>query len=163
IVGLLGMLFLRPLAAASEWVGAQMYDPDGVLALAAFSSIFKFAGIAVFLPFIDAFSRLIVRISGTGSDSAVSRLEPALADAGAPAAPDGAGGGLGGWARGAAGAAGAGPGGERGPSPPPGEAVQQTEPFLEPLSPEPPDLGPIGPRLVRLAHALDHLTHLQDD
>src|SRR5262249_56410972 len=69
-----------------EWVGAQLHDPDGVLALAAFSSIFKFAGIAAFYPFIEAFSRLIVRISGTGSDSAVSRLEPAVADAGAPIA-----------------------------------------------------------------------------
>src|SRR5262249_53017175 len=86
IVGVLGMIFLAPLAAVSDWVGAQLYDPDGVLALAAFSSIFKFAGIAAFLPFIDAFSRLIVRISGTGSESAVSRLEPAVADAGAPIA-----------------------------------------------------------------------------
>src|SRR5262249_40476817 len=86
IVGVLGMLFLRPLAGASDWVGAQLHDPDGVLALAAFSSIFKLAGIAAFYPFIDAFSRLIVRISGTGSDSAVSRLDPALAEAGAPIA-----------------------------------------------------------------------------
>src|SRR5262249_56371253 len=46
VVGVLGMLFLRPLAAASEWVGSQFYDPEGVLALAAFSSIFQFAGIA---------------------------------------------------------------------------------------------------------------------
>src|SRR5262249_33066866 len=67
IVGVLGMLFLRPLAVASDWVGAQLHDPDRVLALAAFSSIFKLAGIAAFYPFIDAFSRLIVRISGTGS------------------------------------------------------------------------------------------------
>src|SRR5262249_49851372 len=85
-VGGLGVRFLRPLAAASEWVGSQLHDPEGVLALAAFSSIFKFAGIAAFYPFVDAFSRFIVRISGTGSDSAVSRLEPALADAEAPIA-----------------------------------------------------------------------------
>src|SRR5262245_54965273 len=87
IVGVLGMLFLTPLAAASEWVGAQFYDPEGVLALAAFSSIFKFAGIAAFYPWIDGFSRLLTRlVSGTGSESAVSRLEPAVADAGAPVA-----------------------------------------------------------------------------
>lgn len=83
IVGVLGMLFLGPLVAAADWVGSQLYDPDGVLALAAFSSIFKFAGILVFYPWIDRFSRLIVRISGKGSESAVSRLDPALADAGA--------------------------------------------------------------------------------
>src|SRR4029453_15122087 len=87
IRGLLGMLFLRPLAAAADWVGARLYDPDGVLALAAFSSIFKVAGIAAFYPWIDGFSRLITRmVSGTGSESAVSRLEPAVADAGAPVA-----------------------------------------------------------------------------
>src|SRR5262249_443526 len=73
IVGVLGMLFLGPLAAASYWVGSRFDDPDGVLALAAFSSIFKLAGIVVFYPWIDRFSRLIIGISGRGSESAVSR------------------------------------------------------------------------------------------
>ena len=76
IVGVLGMLFLGPLTAAADWVGAQLHDPDGVLALAAFSSIFKLAGIVVFYPWLDRFARFIVRISGTGSESAVSRLDP---------------------------------------------------------------------------------------
>src|SRR5207344_3604803 len=75
IVGVLGILFLGPLTAAAEWVGSRFYDPDGVLALAAFSSIFKVAGIAVFYPWLDHFARFIVRISGSGSESAVSRLE----------------------------------------------------------------------------------------
>jgi phosphate:Na+ symporter len=163
VVGVLGMLFLRPLAAASEWVGSQFHDPDGVLALAAFSSIFKFAGIAAFYPFIDAFSRFIVRISGTGSDSAVSRLEPALADAGAPIALEAA------WraivevGRGALEAVRRRLAGESVTYDPPAEAVQQIEHFLESLSLETTDLGTIGPRLVRLAHALDHLTQLHDD
>ena len=50
IVGVLAMLFLAPLTAAAGWVGARLDDPDGVLALAAFSSIFKLAGIVVFYP-----------------------------------------------------------------------------------------------------------------
>ena len=44
IVGILGMVFLGPLAAAAEWVGARLDDPDGVLALAAFSSHFQARG-----------------------------------------------------------------------------------------------------------------------
>jgi phosphate:Na+ symporter len=163
VVGVLGMLFLRPLAAASEWVGSQLHDPEGVLALAAFSSIFKFAGIGAFYPFVDAFSRFIVRISGTGSDSAVSRLEPALADAGAPIALEAA------WrailevAREAVEAVRGRLAGERVTYHPPAEAVQQIEHFLESLSLETTDLGTIGPRLVRLTHALDHLTQLHHD
>src|SRR4029453_5048233 len=87
IVGILGMVFLRPLAAAADWVGARLYDPDGVLALAAFSSIFKLAGIAPFYTWIDGFSPLAPRVvSGGGGGSAASRLEPAVADAGAPVA-----------------------------------------------------------------------------
>ena len=163
IVGVLGMVLLRPLAAASEWVGSQLHDPDGVLALAAFSSIFKFAGIAAFLPFVDAFSRLIVRISGTGSESAVSRLEPAMAEAGAPIALEAA------WravlevARGAIEAIRRRLAGEAVKYDPPAEAVQQIEHFLQSLSLETTDLGTIGPRLVRLTHALDHLTQLHED
>jgi phosphate:Na+ symporter len=134
-----------------------------VLALAAFSSIFKLAGIAAFYPFIDAFSRLIVRISGTGSDSAVSRLDPALAEAGAPIALEAA------WrailevAREAVEPIRARLAGESIRYDPPAEAVQQIEHFLESLSLETTDLGTIGPRLVRLIHALDHLTQLHDD
>src|SRR4029077_19247674 len=74
IVGLLGMVLLGPLAAAADWVGGQLDDPDGVLALAAFSTIFKLAGVAAFYPWIDRYARFIVRISGKGSESAVSRL-----------------------------------------------------------------------------------------
>src|SRR5262245_28337468 len=163
IAGILGMLFLRPLAAASDWVGVQFHDPDGVLALAAFSSIFKFAGIAAFYPFIDAFSRFIVRISGTGSESALSRLEPALADAGAPIALEGAWRALLEVTHGAIDAVRRLLAGEPAKYDPPAEAVQQIEHFLESLSLETTDLGTIGPRLVRLTHALDHLTQLHDD
>jgi len=78
IVAVLGMLFLGPLTAAADWVGARLDDPDGVLALAAFSSIFKLAGIVVFYPWLGRFSDLIVRISGTGRHSAVGRLSRSL-------------------------------------------------------------------------------------
>src|SRR5262249_50652393 len=82
IVGVLATLFLGPLTAAAEWVGVGLHDPDGVLALAAFSSIFKFAGILVFYPWLDQFVRLVERISGSGGDSAISRLDPTVARAG---------------------------------------------------------------------------------
>jgi phosphate:Na+ symporter len=163
IVGVLGMVFLRPLAAASEWVGSLFYDPDGVLALAAFSSIFKFAGIALFLPWIDRFSQLVVRISGQGSESAVSRLDTALADADAAIALEAA------WrailevARGAVEAVGSTLAGASVTYTPPADAVQQIDNFLESLSLETTDMATIGPRLVRLCHALDHLTQLDGD
>src|SRR5262249_59480723 len=82
VVGVLGMVLLGPLAAAGAWVGARFNDPDGVLALAAFSSIFKLAGVFAFYPWIDQYARFIVRISGKGSESAVGRLDPTLARAG---------------------------------------------------------------------------------
>ena len=43
-VGIIGILLLGPLAAAARWAGAQFDDPNGVLALAAFSSIFSSSG-----------------------------------------------------------------------------------------------------------------------
>lgn len=163
IVGVLGMVFLGPLAAAADWAASRVDDPDGVVALAAFSSIFKFAGIVAFYPWIDRFSRLIVRLSGTGSESAVSRLEPALADAGAGIALEAA------WrailevARGPVDAVRRRLAGAAVTYDPTGEAIRQIEHFLESLSLETTDLATIGPRLVRLVHALDHLTQLDDD
>ena len=163
IVGILGMVFLGPLATAAEWVGTRLYDPDGVLALAAFSTIFKVAGIAAFYPWIDRFARLIVRISGTGSESALGRLDPALADAGAAIALEAA------WrailevARGAVEAVRGALGGASVTYHPPADAIQQIDTFLESLSLETTDLATIGPRLVRLCHALDHLMQLHGD
>jgi phosphate:Na+ symporter len=81
-VGIIGILALTPIAAAARWVGTQFDDPDGVLAVAAFSSIFKLVGVAAFYPWLDGFSRFIVRISGVGAESAVNRLDPTLAAAG---------------------------------------------------------------------------------
>ena len=160
IVGVLGILFLGPLARASSWVGARLDDPDGVLALAAFSSIFKLAGIVAFYPWLDHFARFIVRISGSGNLSAVGRLDPTLADAGGAVALEAA------WrailevARGAVDAVRRRLAGESVSYAPPAEAVQQTEHFLESLSLETTDLTTMAPRLVRLCHALDHLTEL---
>src|SRR5262245_1874246 len=163
IVAVLGMLFLGPLTSAADWVGARLDDPDGVLALAAFSSIFKLAGILVFYPWLDRFSDLIIRISGTGSESAVSRLEPIVAQAGGPIALEAA------WraamevAHGAIGAVERRLAGQAVAYDPPAEAVQQVENFLASLSLETTDLATFGGRLVRLSHALDHLTELHDD
>src|SRR5262245_33702041 len=155
--GVLGMVFLRPLVMAAEWVGSRLHDPEGVLALAAFSSIFKFAAIAAFLPWIDPFSRLIIRLSGTGSQSAVARLDPALAEAGGAIALEAA------WraileiARGVVDAVRGRLVGEPVKYEPPVEEVRQTETFLESLSLETTDMSTIAPRLVKLVHALDHV------
>src|SRR6516225_2263576 len=53
VVGIIGILALTPIAAAARWVGTQFDDPDGVLAVAAFSSIFKLVGVAAFYPWLD--------------------------------------------------------------------------------------------------------------
>jgi phosphate:Na+ symporter len=163
IVGVLGILFLGPLTAAADWVGVRLYDPDGVLAMATFSSLFKLAGIVVFYPWLDGFARFIVRISGKGSESALSRLDSALAEAGAAVALEAA------WrailevARSAVDVIRLRLAGKSVKYEPPIEPVQQIEHFLESLSIETTDLGTIGPRLIRLVHALDHLSELNDD
>jgi phosphate:Na+ symporter len=163
ITGVLAMLFLSPLTCAARWVGARLGDPSGVLALAAFSSVFKFAGIVVFYPWLDRFARLIVRVSGEGSVSAVGRLEPTVARAGGAVALEAS------WrailevAHGAVETSRRRLAGEAVRHQPAGEAIQQIEHFLESLSLEGTDLGLIGPRLVRLCHALDHLSGLDDD
>ena len=163
IVGVLGMVLLTPLAAAADWVGSQMHDPDGVLALAAFSSIFKLAGVLAFYPWIDQFARFIVKISGKGSVSAVSRLDSSLADASGGIALEAAWRAIQEVVQGAVDAVSRRLAGESVKYEPPVEAISQIERFLESLSLETIDLGTIGPRLVRLVHALDHLSELFDD
>src|SRR5262245_10217970 len=162
IAGVLAMLFLGPLTGAAEWVGSRLDDPHGVLALAAFSTIFKLAGIVVFYPWLDPFARFIVRISGEGSASAVGRLTPAVAQAGGPVALEASRRAILEVAHGAVDAIRRWLASEAVPYQPAGEAIRQIEQFLESLSLETTDLGTIGPRLVRLGHALDHLTELED-
>jgi phosphate:Na+ symporter len=163
IAGVLAMLFLRPLTGAAGWVGSRLDDPHGVLALAAFSTIFKLAGVVAVYPWLDPFARLIVRISGEGSASAVGRLEPTVARAGAAVALEAS------WrailevAHGAVDASRRRLAGEAVTYQPAGEAIRRIEQFLESLPLETTDLGTIGPRLVRLCHALDHLAELEDD
>jgi phosphate:Na+ symporter len=162
-IGILGILLLRPTTAAAGWVGSRLDDPQGVLALAAFSSIFKFVGVLAFYPWLDCFSRLIVGLSGKGSESAVSRLDPVLAEAGGAVALEAA------WratleiAHGSVDAVRRRLDGDTVRYEPPVEAVRQIEHFLESLSPETIDLRATEPRLVRLCHALDHLIQLHDD
>ena len=163
VVGVIGILLLAPISAAGRWVGAQFDDPDGVLALAGFSSIFKLVGVLAFYPWLDGFSRFIERISGRGTETPVSRLDPVLAEAGGTVALEAV------WrailelAQGSVDAVRRCLAGERVRYNPPVEAARQTEQFLESLSLETLDLGAFEPRLVRLCHALDHLNHLHDD
>jgi phosphate:Na+ symporter len=162
-VGVIGIVLLGPITAAAGWAGSRLDDPEGVLALAAFSSIFKFVGVAAFFPWLDGFSRLIIRISGTGSESAVSRLDPVLAEAGGGVALEA------GWratlelAHGSVDAVRRRLAGDAVDYDPPVGAARQIDHFLESLSLETTDLGTIEPRLVRLCHALDHLNRLHDD
>jgi phosphate:Na+ symporter len=163
IVGVLSILFLGPLTAAADWVGAQLYDPDGVLAMATFSSLFKLAGIVVFYPWLDHFASFIIRISGTGRESAVSRLDPTLAEAGGEVALEAA------WrailevAHDAVAVIRRRLAGESVTYNTPAEGTEQIDHFLESLPLESTDLATIGPRLVRLCHASDHLSQLHDD
>src|SRR5262245_57387776 len=163
IVGVLGILFLGPLTAAADWVGAQLYDPDGVLAMATFSSLFKLAGIVVFYPWLDHFARFIVRISGIGSESAVSRLDPTLVEAGGEVALEAS------WratmevAHGAVTVIRRRLAGESVTYNPPAEGSEQIDHFLESIHLKTTDMETACPRLVPLSHALDHLTDLHDD
>ena len=162
-VGIIGILLLAPIAAAARWVGAQFDEPNVVLALAAFSSIFKLVGVLAFYPWLDGFSRFIERISGRGTETAVSRLDPVLAEAGGAVALEAA------WrailelAHGAVDAVRRRLIGEAVRYDPPVDAAGQTEQFLESLSLETLDLSTFEPRLVRLCHAVDHLNQLHYD
>jgi phosphate:Na+ symporter len=162
-VGILGILLLGPIAAAADWVGSRLDDAEGVQALAAFSSIFKLMGVIAFYPWLDRFSRLIIGISGKGSESAVSRLDPVIAEAGGAVALEA------GWratlelAHESVDAVRRRLAGEPIRYDPPVEATRQIDDFLESLSLETTDLSTMEPRLVRLCHALDHLNQLHDD
>jgi phosphate:Na+ symporter len=163
VVGILSMLILGPLTSAAEWVGERLGDSDGVLAMAAFSSLFKLAGIVAVYPWLGGFARFIERISGTGPDTAVSRLAPTLAEAGAPVAFEAARRAIVEISRGAADALRRRLAGESVAHASAAESIRQVESFLESLPLETTDLGEIGPPLVHLFHALDHLSELDRD
>ena len=162
-VGIIGILLLAPIAALARLVGAQFDEPNGVLALAAFSSIFKLVGILAFYPWLDRFSHLIEWMTGAGAETAVGRLDPILAEAGGAVAFEAA------WrailelAHGSVDAVRRRLLGEPVRYDPPVDAARQIEQFLQSLSLETLDLGAFEPRLVRLCHALDHLNQLDDD
>ena len=81
MTGILALIFLTPLAQAARWMG-QAAGNDPVLTLAAFHTLFNFAGILIFLPWLKSFSRLIEKIIGRREVSAVDRLGKTLASAG---------------------------------------------------------------------------------
>lgn len=163
VVGVLGMLLLSPLAGAATWVVSGLGDYDGVLAVAAFSSLFKFMGVVVFFPWLDAYARFIVNLSGKGEESAVSRLEPALAQAGGPVALEAVWRALLEVSRGAVDTAARRLAGEQIAYHPDVDSVRQIDHFLESLSLETLDVADMEARLVRLCHAIDHLKRLQED
>lgn len=162
IVGVLGMLLLRPIANVATWAVSSLDDYDGVLALAAFSSLFKLMGVAVFFPWLDSFARFVERLSGPGADTAVTRLAPALSEAGGPVALEAA------WratvevSRDAIDVVTHRLAGERVDFASVDDAIRQIDHFLETLSFETLDVGDMEPRLIRLCHALDHLKRLNE-
>lgn len=162
VVGLLGMILLKPIANAATWAVSSLDDYDGVLALAAFSSLFKLMGVVAFFPWLNAFARFIERLSGAGADTAVSRLEPALSEAGGAVALEAA------WratmevARREVDAVSRRLAGENVAAPPSDDAIARIDRFLETLSLETLDLGSTEARLVRLCHAVDHLKRLDE-
>jgi phosphate:Na+ symporter len=160
-VGLMAMLLIHPLVWLASWVGARLDDPRGVLALAAFSSIFKLAGILAFYPWLGGFTRFVERISGKGAEGPVARLDPVLAEAGGAVALEAA------WraawelGRSAIGAVRLRLAGK--PAQPFSGGLEQLRGFLESLSLETTDLSTFGPRLVRICHAMDHLGELDEE
>jgi phosphate:Na+ symporter len=143
----IGIEYLQtgPLARTAVWAVSRLDDYDGVLGLAAFGSIFKLMGVLFFYPWLDAYSRFIVRISGKGSDTAVSRLEPALAEAGGAVALEAAWRALLEVAHGSVETVRRRLAGETLQYERPVEAVQQINHFLESLSLETTDLAAMRP------------------
>lgn len=162
IVGVLGMLLLKPISQAAIWAVSALDDYDGVLALAAFSSLFKLMGVAVFFPWLERFARFIERLSGAGADTAVARLDPALSEAGGPVALEAA------WraaaevARETVDVVSRRLAGEQVDFPSVDASIKQIDHFLETLSLETLDLGTMEPRLVRMCHTVDHLKRLDE-
>ncbi len=163
VAGVLGMLLLGPLAQASTWAVSGLDDYDGVLGLAAFSSLFKLMGVVVFFPWLDRYARFIVNLTGKGADTAVSRLEPALAAAGGPVALEAVYRAVKEMSLGAVDAVRRRLDGEKVSFERPDDSVHQIERFIETLSLETLDSAEMEPRLVRLVHAIDHLKEVYAD
>src|SRR5262249_23506651 len=112
-------------------------------------------------PWLDQFARFIERISGTGADTAVSRLDPIVAQTGGPVALEVA------WrtaleiARVLVDALRRRLVGDPVKYASQAHGIQQIDHFLESIPPAPVDPSARELRLVRLCHALDHLSALE--
>jgi phosphate:Na+ symporter len=163
ITGVPGMLCLGWLGDASRWLGGLMHDDNGVLTLAIFNTLFKSAGVLLFVPWLGAFARGIEWMTGRGRISAVARLDATLLRAGGPVALEAA------WRALAELAAVAFRGleshfnGNRKPSPELHSGIQQVRIFVEQLRFEGMDPQAFAERRVRIWHALDHLSRLAED
>jgi phosphate:Na+ symporter len=120
-------------------------------------------GVLVFFPWLDHFAQFIVNLSGKGTDTAVSRLEPNLSEAGGAVALEAVWRALLEVVRGAVDAVRRRLAGESVVYEPPEDSVRQIEHFIESLSLETLDSGEMDLRLVRLCHAIDHLKRLHED
>ncbi len=162
-IGVLGLVFLGPLVAAADWVGARLGNEDGVLALAAFSTIFKLAGTAVFYPFLERFTNLIARYTESRTEKAPGYLEPILAQTGGPVALEAARRAVLEVARGAVDAVRCRLAGGVVSYVSQSHAIQQIDRFLESVTLDAIDPSAMESRIVRLCHALDHLAALDHD
>lgn len=163
VVGVLGMLLLQPLARLAIWSVSGLDDYDGVLGLAAFSSLFKLMGVVVFFPWLDRYARFITNLTGKETETAASRLQPELANAGGPVALEAVYRAVDEVARGAISAVRVRLDGESVVFEAPEESIRQIDRFLETLSLETLDSADTEPRLVRLVHAMDHVKQLHED
>lgn len=82
ITGIIALLILQPIANAAREIGGWLGDSSGVLTLASFHTLFNLLGLLLFFPWINTFSRTIVRFTGRDRVSPVDRLDPTLANAG---------------------------------------------------------------------------------
>lgn len=163
ITGLLAMFILQPLGLAARWLGELMQDDSGVLALAAFNTLFNVIGLMIFFPWLGGFARGIVWLTGRSGVSAVERLDPTVAKSGSPVALEAA------WlALAELGAAACKvlksriDDGDETAAEIRAE-IPQVRMFIENLRFEGTEAQTLVDRRVRIWHALDHLSKLADD
>jgi len=162
ITGVLALFLLVPLGEAARWVGGHMGN-ESVLTLAAFHTLFNFAGVILFFPWLGGFAKLIERITGRRDISSVARLGKTLAAAGGSVALESA------WralvelsvtalqalrARGT---------GKPKAIPDLQTDIQKVSDFIHDLRFEGTDPQAMSDRRARLWHALDHLRRLAND
>lgn len=82
ITGAIALLLLPWLLAASIWGAEHLHDPDPPTSLAFFHTLFNVLGVALLLPIVGPFSRMIERLIPQRGPTATQFLAPAVAEIG---------------------------------------------------------------------------------